>query len=148
MKHIFFDGSRGYLHVVSGPQTAGQHLGLLITHGLGEHAGSYYHLQQSLTAAGIRWWAYDQRGHGRSAGTPVLIESVDDLVADCISVYAHTVGASGLPGAMFGHSLGQRSRSRPRSVLVRRPWFCLPWAFLLGQAWRTSRKWWQRGSTR
>ncbi|NBC23943.1 MAG: alpha/beta fold hydrolase [Gammaproteobacteria bacterium] len=38
-----------------------------IVHGLGEHAGRYRRLAESLTAAGYLVLAHDQRGHGRTA---------------------------------------------------------------------------------
>lgn len=106
MSATTLDGTRGKLHVIAGPQSHDQWAALLITHGLGEHSGSYYHLQDTLNRAGIRWWAYDQRGHGRSDGTPVLIESGQDLIEDCAMVYSKTVATTSLPKAMFGHSLG------------------------------------------
>ncbi len=119
MSATTLDGTRGKLRVIQGPQTDDQWAAMLITHGLGEHSGSYYHLQESLNQAGIRWWAYDQRGHGRSDGTPVLIESGADLVTDCTVVYARTVASSGLPTAMFGHSLGASVTAA--AALITRP---------------------------
>lgn len=41
---------------------------LAIVHGLGEYSDRYHNFVQPLMSAGIEIWAYDLRGHGRSAG--------------------------------------------------------------------------------
>jgi acylglycerol lipase len=100
-------GRRGSLHLhrwsPPGPPTAV----VLLLHGLGEHAGQYAPLGEAAAAAGIETWAHDQAGHGRSDGVRVLVESVDDLVADAETVLGEARRTRpGVPVVVVGHSLG------------------------------------------
>lgn len=45
----------------------GRRAGVLLIHGMAEHRGRYAALAEALAADGALVWAYDQRGHGRSA---------------------------------------------------------------------------------
>ncbi|MEC3981325.1 alpha/beta fold hydrolase [Amycolatopsis sp. H20-H5] len=101
-----FAGSTGKIHY--GQWAPAEPRGLvLFFHGLGEHIGSYDPLFEALTGAGFAVWAPDQLGHGRSEGTRVLIESVDDLLADAATLLDLAVAAHpGLPLVLAGHSLG------------------------------------------
>lgn len=97
----FFDGRRGRVHYhrwsPPGPPTAT----ILLLHGLGEHGGQYAPLAEKAAAEGVETWAPDHAGHGLSDGERVLIEDVDDLVAD-----ARTLLATARPDVLVGHSLG------------------------------------------
>ncbi|WP_018656490.1 alpha/beta hydrolase [Actinomadura flavalba] len=79
----------------------------VLAHGYGEHLGRYHHVADALVAAGATVCGPDHLGHGRSAGEPVLIEDVADVVADL-----HTLVASArddhpdLPVVLVGHSMG------------------------------------------
>ncbi|MCP2169398.1 alpha/beta fold hydrolase [Goodfellowiella coeruleoviolacea] len=76
-------------------------------HGLGEHTGSYVPFGTALNAAGIAVWAADHAGHGHSAGERVLIERIDDLIADAEQLVALARTAHpDLPLVVAGHSLG------------------------------------------
>lgn len=62
---------------------------LLIVHGLGEHGGRYKHIPAFLGKDFEKFYAMDQRGHGRSSGlrgyTPtfdVLVEDIKRVVAE------------------------------------------------------------------
>ncbi|WP_410631027.1 alpha/beta fold hydrolase [Amycolatopsis sp. cmx-4-83] len=101
-----FTGRRGKVHY--GHWDPAEPKGLVVFfHGLGEHIGSYEPLAEALTAAGFALWAADHAGHGRSDGERVLIESVDDLLADAATL-AGLAGEAhpGLPLVIAGHSLG------------------------------------------
>lgn len=80
---------------------------VLIVHGLGEHGGRYAHVAADLQSKGWVVVAYDQRGHGHSAGAQGDIANDDSLLADLGAVIDKLRGAS-VPGplVMLGHSLG------------------------------------------
>lgn len=80
--------------------------GVLIVHGLGEHAGRYDALARWFNALGYAVRSYDQRGHGESPGPRGVLKHADDLLADLAIVhddYARTLGAAPL---LLGHSMG------------------------------------------
>nr|WP_242619826.1 alpha/beta hydrolase [Actinomadura fibrosa] len=79
----------------------------VLAHGYGEHLGRYGHVADALVRHGATVCGPDHMGHGRSAGERVLIEDVEEVVADL-----HTVVESartdlpGLPVILIGHSMG------------------------------------------
>jgi alpha-beta hydrolase superfamily lysophospholipase len=98
------DGQPLRLHDWPLPQA--QRGGVLIVHGLGEHAGRYGQLARWFNARGYRVRSYDQRGHGESPGPRGVLSHADDLLADLAVVhadYARTLGAAPL---LLGHSMG------------------------------------------
>ena len=97
------DGQRLRLHDWPLRQARG---GVLIVHGLGEHAGRYDRLARWLNALGYAVRSYDQRGHGESPGPRGVLSHPDDLLADLAVVhadYARTLGSAPL---LLGHSMG------------------------------------------
>ena len=97
------DGQPLCVHDWPLPQARG---GVLIVHGLGEHAGRYDRLARWFNARGCAVRAYDQRGHGQSPGPRGVLGHPDDLPADLSVVYAdyaHTLGTAPL---LLGHSMG------------------------------------------
>jgi acylglycerol lipase len=108
---------------------------VLLTHGLGEHAGRYAHVAAALAARGIRVMAYDLRGHGRSSGRRGDVEKYDDFLDDLRAVSAQAPW-SGRPVFLFGHSLGgqitlrylQRDRPAVAGAIVASPWLRLAFA--------------------
>ncbi len=101
-----FTGSRGKIHYGQWSPHEPEAL-VVFFHGLGEHIGSYRPLFDALTGAGFAVWAHDHAGHGHSDGERVLIESVDDLLADAATLVALARDAHpGLPLVVAGHSLG------------------------------------------
>ncbi len=108
---------------------------VLLTHGLGEHAGRYAHVAAALAGRGIRLLAYDLRGHGRSSGRRGDVEKYDDFLDDLRAVSAQAPW-SGCPAFLFGHSLGaqltlrylQRDRPSVVGAVVASPWLRLAFA--------------------
>jgi len=97
------DGQPLRLHDWPLPQARG---GVLLVHGLGEHAGRYGDLARWFNAHGYAARSYDQRGHGESPGPRGVLSHPDDLLADLAVVhadYARTLGAAPL---LLGHSMG------------------------------------------
>jgi alpha-beta hydrolase superfamily lysophospholipase len=80
---------------------------VVIAHGYGEHVGRYDHVARALVASGATVYGADHLGHGRSEGERVLIEDVDDLVADLREVVRLARSDhAGLPLVLIGHSMG------------------------------------------
>lgn len=80
---------------------------VVLSHGLGEHAGRYHHVAERFGAAGLVTYALDHRGHGRSGGKRVLCKNITEYTGDF-----HTlVGIAsrehpGVPIVVLGHSMG------------------------------------------
>ena len=84
-----------------------------IVHGLGEHAGRYDHVANTLCNWGFEVCAHDQRGHGESTGVPgtlpngnALLDDLADVLDDTRQYYPQ------LPLILLGHSLGGLVASR------------------------------------
>jgi alpha-beta hydrolase superfamily lysophospholipase len=78
---------------------------LLVVHGLGEHSGRHEATAGRFAAAGIATASYDHRGSGASAGRRADVErwaSFLDDIEDRLAASRRT----GLPAAIYGHSLG------------------------------------------
>ncbi|MFC5749690.1 alpha/beta hydrolase [Actinomadura rugatobispora] len=101
-----FAGSRGAVSARIWARPDPRYIAVL-AHGYGEHLGRYPHVAEALVRHGATVCGPDHMGHGRSAGERVLIEDVEDVVADL-----HTVVESarsdhpGLPVVLIGHSMG------------------------------------------
>jgi alpha-beta hydrolase superfamily lysophospholipase len=81
---------------------------VLLSHGLGEHAGRYAALARDLVSRGISLRALDHRGHGRSGGIrgyarrfDVLVDDFDDFCRRAMEEVAADV-----PVFVLGHSFG------------------------------------------
>jgi len=74
---------------------------------VGEHSGRYMNVVGPLVDAGYAVYAYDHRGHGKSPGPRVHIDSWseyrDDLTT-CLGLIAETL--PGCPVVIYGHSMG------------------------------------------
>ena len=80
---------------------------VLIVHGLAEHGGRYAATAAALGEAGFAVHAADYRGHGRSEGIRVHVDSVDEYVADVRAAMDEVRGRHpGLPVFLLGHSQG------------------------------------------
>lgn len=99
------DGVR--LHYRSWPAPAERAV-LLVSHGLGEHAGRYAALAKDLVEHGITVYAIDHRGHGHSGGVRGHVNRFGELVRDFEAFRAHVAKEhpAGTPLFLLGHSLG------------------------------------------
>ncbi len=80
---------------------------LLIVHGMGEHSGRYKHLPQFLGSEFERFYAMDQRGHGRSGGLRGYSPSFDALTGDVKRVLSEIQAREkGKRIYLLGHSFG------------------------------------------
>lgn len=89
-------------------RTEKERAGVLIVHGLGEHSGRYDRLMENLAENGIRSFAYDHRGHGRSSGKRGHVRRfrkyLDDL--EIMVEKSRETFSSGIPLFLLGHSMG------------------------------------------
>jgi len=78
-----------------------------LVHGIHEHSGRYASLAGALNAHGYAVYAFDLRGHGRSAGQRAWIASFEELLDD-VEVFLEQLRreAPGLPLFLLGHSMG------------------------------------------
>src|SRR5438132_1275616 len=53
---------------------------VVLTHGMGEHSGRYFHVGEFLANNGYRFCCYDMRGHGRSPGARGHVKSYGVLL--------------------------------------------------------------------
>jgi alpha-beta hydrolase superfamily lysophospholipase len=105
------DGTEIAVHRWPVPAGTARRGALLLTHGLGEHAGRYDHVGEHLAALGLDVWAYDQRGHGRSGGGRGALPHADALVDDLQRVFAELSARAARAGDaeppfVLGHSMG------------------------------------------
>ncbi|CRZ17059.1 alpha/beta hydrolase [Mycolicibacterium neworleansense] len=80
---------------------------VVLSHGLGEHAGRYHHVAQRFGKAGLVVYALDHRGHGRSGGKRVYLRDMSEYVGDfhtLVGIAATEYPA--LPRLVLGHSMG------------------------------------------
>jgi len=84
---------------------------LVIVHGLKDHSSRYEEFATRLaTKDGVAVYAFDLRGHARSAGQRVGIESFDEYIED-LAVFMDRVrsregGAAARKTFLLGHSMG------------------------------------------
>jgi acylglycerol lipase len=80
---------------------------VLVVHGFAEHSGRYEHVGQWLAQRGFAVHAYDQRGHGRSAGRRCHVTRFDEYLDDLAVVLNQVRGDAPLdPLFLVGHSMG------------------------------------------
>ena len=100
-------GRRGQIHVRRWVPCVRPAAVLMLLHGLGEHSGQYAPLAEAAAEAGVETWALDHAGHGFSDGERMLVERIDDLVADAETLLGRITGARPrVPVVVAGHSLG------------------------------------------
>jgi acylglycerol lipase len=81
--------------------------GLVIVHGIAEHANRYRHAAAALGNSGIACFVYDQQGHGLFPGTRTHVEDFADFAKDLESVgEALRQRFPALPLFVWGHSMG------------------------------------------
>lgn len=80
---------------------------LIVVHGFGEHSGRYSNVANPLASRGILVAAFDQRGHGRSAGRRGHVSRWSQYRADLDWMLERVRREHpGLPLFLFGHSMG------------------------------------------
>lgn len=100
-----FDGATGSVYyrewLAAAPRAS-----VVFVHGVGEHSGLYHRFAAALNAAGSSVWALDLAGHGRSDGARGVIDSIDGLDADVVSLARIAARQGPAPVVLAGHSLG------------------------------------------
>ncbi len=94
--------SGSYYQVWGGPSASAE---VVVAHGYAEHSGRYAHVAKDLVNAGLRVWALDHRGHGRSEGERGDIVSWEAAVAD-VDRLVDLAAADGRAVFLLGHSMG------------------------------------------
>lgn len=80
---------------------------IVIVHGFAEHLARYDNFTQKLNENRIACYRFDDRGHGRSTGLMLHVESYNDYINDAeLIVQKAKSEFPGLPLFMFGHSMG------------------------------------------
>ena len=81
---------------------------IALVHGLAEHARRYDAFALRLNAAGVELIAVDLRGHGKSPGERVWINSFDDYLLDTDALLdaADITAPLEIPLFLMGHSMG------------------------------------------
>lgn len=77
---------------------------LLITHGIGEHSGSYFRLVEALADVPITIIGWDLRGHGRSEGRRGFVEHFNEFTEDMFCLLKQIDRKK--PLITLGHSMG------------------------------------------
>lgn len=80
---------------------------VILVHGLKDYSDRYADFARTLTQHGYAVYAYDQRGHGDSAGDRVWVGHFSDLTDD-LGAFVQRVQSEqpGKPFFLFGHSMG------------------------------------------
>ena len=80
---------------------------ILLAHGYGEHSGRYANLVDHFVPRGFAIYALDHRGHGKSEGERVYVDSFFEYTTD-LKTYFDIVRAEQptLPIYLLGHSMG------------------------------------------
>ncbi|HTY81345.1 MAG TPA: lysophospholipase [Dehalococcoidales bacterium] len=80
---------------------------LLIAHGYAEHSGRYMNVVNYFVPKGYSVYALDHRGHGRSDGERVQVDSFHDYIVDLKSFFDMVRKENpGLKIFLVGHSMG------------------------------------------
>ncbi len=107
---------------------------ICLVHGLGEHSGRYDHVATAFNKEGFIFYAYDQRGHGKSDGKRGDISSYQQLLDDLQTVLNKITSEHDLPVFLYGHSMGgnvvtsflmERKHESVRGGLITSPWLTL-----------------------
>ena len=103
-----FDGVGGVRIVYDTWVPEGQPRGVVVlSHGLGEHAGRYHHVARRFGEAGLVTYALDHRGHGRSGGKRVYLKELSEYTGDFATLVGIAEGEyPHLTKVVLGHSMG------------------------------------------
>ena len=80
---------------------------IAIVHGSGEHSGRYANVVNHFSELGYKLYAFDFRGHGKSAGRPGHVQAWQEY-RDDLDCYLHLIEEEnpGKPVFLYGHSMG------------------------------------------
>jgi alpha-beta hydrolase superfamily lysophospholipase len=78
---------------------------VILVHGMAEHGQCYEHVAESMVARGWNVVVPDLRGHGRSGGDHIHVNSFAEYVADLKRVFDES-GLRSQNTALVGHSMG------------------------------------------
>jgi acylglycerol lipase len=80
---------------------------ILYVHGLGSHGGRLDHWGERFVRKGVAFFAYDQRGHGKSDGKRGHPTHIKFLINDVKAMVGHLREIfPGKPVVLYGHSMG------------------------------------------
>jgi len=80
---------------------------VVLMHGLGEHIGRYEHVAAKFVERGFALLAFDQQGHGKTAGKRGVIDPDDSMRRDIEAMLRLAKQlAPGRPVFLYGHSMG------------------------------------------
>ncbi len=80
---------------------------VILVHGFTEHSGRYADVAEVLGRHGYAVHAMDLRGHGRSEGERVFVNSFDEYLDDLDRLWEYVQAReSGKPVFLLGHSMG------------------------------------------
>jgi len=80
---------------------------VVLMHGLGEHIGRYEHVAAKFVERGFAMLAFDQQGHGKTAGKRGVIDPDDSMRRDIEAMLRLAKQlAPGKPVFLYGHSMG------------------------------------------
>src|SRR4051794_1254596 len=80
---------------------------VVLSHGMGEHAGRYAPVTARLGDLGLAVSAPDPRGHGRSAGKRLLARRIAEYTDDLDLLFTEVRGRHpGQTPFLIGHSMG------------------------------------------
>lgn len=107
-KTLRHDNQVGETHMRFWPSQKPCRALLCLVHGLGEHCGRYQHVAGAFNRLGYAVAAFDQAGHGASAGRrghfpgyPAAASQINAVVAEAVKSIGHEV-----PVILYGHSMG------------------------------------------
>lgn len=100
-----FDDLKLFYRIYSEPKTTDW---LLILHGQGEHSGRYQKFASRLEGENLSIAVFDHRGHGRSEGKDVYLESFQDYLKDvsAFTIFLKNRSQTDPNVFLFGNSLG------------------------------------------
>ncbi|MFP5518512.1 MAG: lysophospholipase [Bdellovibrionia bacterium] len=88
---------------------------LFITHGQGEHSGSYSRVVEGIKDSNLNIVAWDLRGHGRSEGRRGFVNNFSEYVRDYNAFFAHALHmpfVAGKKKIALSHSMGALTQLR------------------------------------
>lgn len=99
------DGTRLFARVYSPDESRSCNRTLVVVHGTSEHGGRYDHVAREVAENGWKAIVLDLRGHGKSEGVPVHVDSFERYLLDLETVWRY-FELNPQRTALLGHSFG------------------------------------------